>query len=64
MWGTWLVVTGLAFSAGQVALAAYTAALAALAGAGIVELWHAYRRGGRAAWLLPAAIATEAAWTA
>ena len=68
MWGTWLAVTGLAFSAGQVAHASYTAALAAplaaLAGAGIVEFWQAYRRGGRAALLLPAAIGAETAWTA
>jgi 4-amino-4-deoxy-L-arabinose transferase-like glycosyltransferase len=67
MWGTWLVVTGLAFSAGEVAHASYTAALAAplaaLGAAGIVDFRRAYREGGRAAWLLPVAVAAEAAWT-
>src|SRR5258706_15542260 len=45
-------------------MAALGAPLAALAGTGVVDLWRAYRRGGRAAWLLPAAIAADAAWTA
>jgi 4-amino-4-deoxy-L-arabinose transferase-like glycosyltransferase len=68
MWGIWLIITAVAFSAGEVAHASYTAALAAplaaLAGAGIVTLWRQYRRGGRPAGLiLPAAILADAAWT-
>jgi hypothetical protein len=67
MWGTWLVLTGLAFSAGQVAHASYLGALAAplaaLAGAGLVGLWRAYRPGGPWTWLLPAAVTADAAWT-
>jgi 4-amino-4-deoxy-L-arabinose transferase-like glycosyltransferase len=67
MWGVWLVVTGLAFSAGTLAHAAYLSALAAplaaLTGAGTVALWHGYRAGGRRAWLLPAVVGAEAAWT-
>jgi 4-amino-4-deoxy-L-arabinose transferase-like glycosyltransferase len=67
MWGTWLILTGLAFSAGEVAHASYLAALAAplaaLAGAGLVDLWRAYRQGGAWAWGLPAAVAADAAWT-
>ena len=68
MWGTWLVVIAVAFSAGEVAHAAYMAALApplaALSGAGLVAFWRAYRSGGPPAWLLPAAIALTAGWTA
>jgi 4-amino-4-deoxy-L-arabinose transferase-like glycosyltransferase len=67
MWGTWLLLTGLAFSAGEVAHASYLAALAAplaaLTGAGVVELWRAYRQGGFWSWVLPAAVAADAAWT-
>jgi hypothetical protein len=67
MWGSWLILTGLAFSAGTVAHASYTAALAAplaaLAGAGMVDMWRAYRRGSPWAWLLPAAVAADGAWT-
>jgi hypothetical protein len=68
MWGGSLVLTGLAFSAGQIAHATYTAALAAplaaLASAGFVELWRIYQRGGRLAFLFPAAIGVEGIWTA
>jgi 4-amino-4-deoxy-L-arabinose transferase-like glycosyltransferase len=64
MWGTWLVATGVAFTAGEVAHATYLAALAApvaaLTGAGLVTLWRAYRTGR--AWLLPATVAAEVAW--
>jgi hypothetical protein len=51
---------------GTVPHAAYIASLApplaALSGAGIVLGWRAYRAGGRAAWLLPAAVLAELAW--
>ncbi|GAB2725040.1 ArnT family glycosyltransferase [Kitasatospora kifunensis] len=67
MWGTWLVVVGLVFS--KMSLIPHTAymstlapALAALAGAGGVLMWDAYRKGERSAWVLPAAVATEAGW--
>jgi 4-amino-4-deoxy-L-arabinose transferase-like glycosyltransferase len=67
MWGTWLILTGLAFSAGTVAHASYTAALAAplaaLAGAGMIDMWRAHRRGSPWAWLLPTAVAADGAWT-
>jgi len=66
MWGTWLVATGVAFSAGQVAHATYLAALAApvaaLTGAGLTMLWRRYRAGGAWAWLLPAVVVAEVAW--
>jgi 4-amino-4-deoxy-L-arabinose transferase-like glycosyltransferase len=66
MWGTCLILTGLAFSAGTVAHASYMAALAAplaaLAGAGLVDLWRVYRQGSSWAWLLPAAVAADGAW--
>jgi len=66
-WGIWLLTFGLIFSAmGTVPHTAYIASLApplaALSGAGIVLLWRAYRAGGRAAWLLPAAVLAELAW--
>jgi hypothetical protein len=43
-------------------MAALAPPLAALSGFGIVEFWRAYRRGGRAAWLLPAVVAGQAGW--
>lgn len=68
MWGTWLVLTGVAFSAGTVPHTAYTAALAppiaALCGAGLVRFTAAYSEGGARALALPAAIALTAAWAA
>jgi 4-amino-4-deoxy-L-arabinose transferase-like glycosyltransferase len=67
MWGLWLAVTSLAFSAGSVAHASYTAALAAplaaLCGAGLVAFWRGYQRAAHPVWLLPAAIAAETGWT-
>lgn len=67
MWGSWLAVVGLVFSEmSSIPHTAYMStlapALAGLAGAGGVLLWDAYRKGGRAAWLLPVAVAAEAAW--
>jgi 4-amino-4-deoxy-L-arabinose transferase-like glycosyltransferase len=67
LWGSWLLTFGLIFTAmGTVPHTAYIASLtpplAALGGAGIVLGWRAYRAGGRAAWLLPAAVLAELAW--
>ncbi|WP_327064836.1 ArnT family glycosyltransferase [Kitasatospora sp. NBC_01302] len=67
-WGAWLVVVGLIFSdMNTIPHTAYMATLAppiaALCGAGMVLLWRSYREGGRAAWLLPATVAAQAAWT-
>ncbi|MFE0461036.1 hypothetical protein ACFW1A_17490 [Kitasatospora sp. NPDC058965] len=38
--------------------------LAALSGAGLVQLWRAHRQGGPRSWALPAAVAGTAAWGA
>ncbi|MFF7633092.1 ArnT family glycosyltransferase [Kitasatospora sp. NPDC008050] len=67
-WGAWLLVVGLIFSdMSTIPHTAYMATLAppiaALCGAGTVLLWRTYREGGRAAWLLPAVVAGQAAWT-
>jgi 4-amino-4-deoxy-L-arabinose transferase-like glycosyltransferase len=68
MWGTWLLATGFAFSAGTVPHTAYTAALAApiaaLTGAGVVRLTAAYRTGGVRALVLPLAVVLTALWAA
>ncbi|GAA2494734.1 ArnT family glycosyltransferase [Streptomyces longisporus] len=69
MWGTWLATYFLVFSAGSVGGHTYymgviAVPLAALAGGGMTLLWHAYRAGGRRAWLLPGAVAATAAWGA
>jgi 4-amino-4-deoxy-L-arabinose transferase-like glycosyltransferase len=61
LWGTWLLTTGAFFS---VALFYHTyylvilaPAVSALAGIGIVALWHEYRRqGSKTWWLLPLGI--------
>ncbi|WP_327065147.1 ArnT family glycosyltransferase [Kitasatospora sp. NBC_01302] len=67
MWGSWLLVVGLVFSKmSSIPHTAYMAtlapALAALAGAGGVLMWDAYRKNERGAWLLPIAVAAEAGW--
>ncbi|QUQ69287.1 ArnT family glycosyltransferase [Kutzneria sp. CA-103260] len=68
MWGIWLVTFGAIFTVSEVAHTAYVASLAppiaALSAVGIVMFWRAYQRGGRAAWLLPIAVAAETAWAA
>ncbi|MFF4806120.1 glycosyltransferase family 39 protein [Streptomyces sp. NPDC001351] len=69
MWGTWLATYFLVFSAGSVGGHTYymgviAVPLAALAGGGMTLLWHAYRAGGRRAWVLPSAVAATAAWGA
>ncbi|MFC1403892.1 MULTISPECIES: glycosyltransferase family 39 protein [Streptacidiphilus] len=69
LWGTWFAVFFLVLSAGSVNghtyyLGVVAAPLAALGGAGLVLLWRAYRRGGAAAWALPATVAVTAGWGA
>ncbi|MEV6948698.1 glycosyltransferase family 39 protein [Streptomyces sp. NPDC051172] len=69
MWGTWLATYFLVFSAGSVGGHTYymgviAVPLAALAGGGMTLLWHAYRAGGRRAWVLPCTVAATAAWGA
>ncbi|MGW2572411.1 ArnT family glycosyltransferase [Streptomyces sp. NPDC001537] len=69
MWGTWLATYFLVFSAGSVGGHTYymgviAVPLAALAGGGMRLLWHAYRAGGRRAWVLPGTVAATAAWGA
>ncbi|MDH6143271.1 4-amino-4-deoxy-L-arabinose transferase-like glycosyltransferase [Kitasatospora sp. GP30] len=69
LWGSWLAVYFLTFSAGSVGGHTYymgviAAPLAALSGAGLVLLWRAYQGGGPRAWALPAAVAGSAAWGA
>ncbi|WP_223833035.1 glycosyltransferase family 39 protein [Streptomyces venezuelae] len=70
MWGTWLVTAAAVLSAlGNLPHTAYVAILAppltALSAAGTVTLWRAHRAaaGGPRAWLLPAVVVVEAAWT-
>lgn len=69
MWGAWLAMFFLAFSAGSVGGHSYymgviATPLAALSGAGLVQLWRAYRAGGPRAWVLPVAITGTVAWAA
>lgn len=69
LWGSWLAVFFLVFSAGSVGGHSYymgviATPLAALSGAGTVLLWQAFRAGGRKAWALPVAVAGTAGWAA
>ncbi|QMU69299.1 glycosyltransferase family 39 protein [Streptacidiphilus sp. P02-A3a] len=69
LWGGWLATYLLVFSAGSVGGHTYymgviAAPLAALTGAGLVQLWQAYRAGGYGAWGLPATVAVTAGWGA
>ncbi|QMU76492.1 glycosyltransferase family 39 protein [Streptacidiphilus sp. PB12-B1b] len=69
LWGGWLATYLLVFSAGSVGGHTYymgvvAAPLAALAGAGLVLLWRAYRSGERAGWALPAGVAASSVWGA
>ncbi|MFD6431558.1 glycosyltransferase family 39 protein [Streptomyces venezuelae] len=70
MWGTWLFTAAAVLSAlGNLPHTAYVAILAppltALSAAGTVGLWRAHRAAtsGPRAWLLPAVVVIEAAWT-
>jgi hypothetical protein len=67
MWGTWLATYGLIFSKmSTIPHTAYMSSLApplaALSAAGIVMFWRAYRAGDWRGWVLPVAVAAEAAW--
>ena len=65
MWSIWLVVYGFAYSEGEIHtyyVVTLGPALAAICGAGVMELWRAYRAGGRRAWFLPLAVAGSDVW--
>lgn len=67
LWGTWLAMFFLVFSAGRIGghmyyMGVIDLPLAALTGAGLVALWTAFRTGGRRAYALPAALAATVAW--
>jgi 4-amino-4-deoxy-L-arabinose transferase-like glycosyltransferase len=65
MWSIWLVIYGFAYSEGEIHtyyVVTLGPALAAICGAGVMELWRAYRAGGRRAWLLPLAVAGSDVW--
>ncbi|AJC53512.1 glycosyltransferase family 39 protein [Streptomyces sp. 769] len=70
LWGVWLVTYFLVFSAGAVGGHTYymgvvAVPLAALFGAGTVQFWRAWVRGGRArAWALPTVVVSTVAWSA
>ncbi len=69
LWGVWLVVFGVVFSAMRVVphtayVASLAPALAALSAAGIVMFWREYTAGSRRWWLLPVAVAAELGWSA
>ncbi|MFB7667977.1 ArnT family glycosyltransferase [Kitasatospora sp. NPDC056138] len=68
LWGTWLGLFFLVFSAGSVGGHSYymgvvAVALAALSGAGGVQMWREFRSGGGRAWALPAAITGTVLWS-
>jgi 4-amino-4-deoxy-L-arabinose transferase-like glycosyltransferase len=65
MFTIWIVIYGLAYSAGTIHtyyVVTLAPALAALCGAGTIALWRAFRAGGRRAWALPITLALTAAW--
>ncbi|HTJ69871.1 MAG TPA: glycosyltransferase family 39 protein [Actinospica sp.] len=67
-WGGWLVVVGLVFSEmSSIPHTAYMSMLApaisALCGAGLVSLWRMHRQNARPNWMVPSAVAGQAAWT-
>ncbi|MFB8179667.1 ArnT family glycosyltransferase [Streptomyces sp. NPDC055966] len=67
LWGVWLATFFFVFSFGSVTGHTYymgvvAVALAAFAGAGVVRAWRAGLGGGPRAWVLPAALAANAAW--
>ncbi|WDO04481.1 glycosyltransferase family 39 protein [Streptomyces murinus] len=69
LWGAWLATYFLVFSAGSVGPHTYymgviAVPLAALTGAGTVQMWRAHRAGGRRAWALPGAVAATTVWSA
>ena len=69
LWGGWLAMYFLTFSAGSVAGHTYymgvvAMPLAALTGGAIAFMWRSYRAGEPAGWALPASVAGTAAWAA
>ena len=65
MWSVWLVIYGLAYSTGSIHtyyVVTLGPAVAAVCGAGVVELWRAFLVGGRRAWGLPLTIALSDVW--
>ena len=65
MFTAWILIYGLAYSAGTIHtyyVVTLAPALAALCGAGTVALWRAFRAGGRRAWALPVTLALTDAW--
>lgn len=69
MWGLWTLVIIAVFSGAQGTLHSYytvvlAPGVAALAGAGLVELWYLGARDRRLSWLLPAVVAGSAVWSA
>ncbi len=70
LWTVWLATYFLVFSAGSVGTHIYymgvvAAPMAALFGAGTVQLWRSWRAGGRVGtWGLPAMAAATVAWAA
>ncbi|HET8684235.1 MAG TPA: glycosyltransferase family 39 protein [Micromonosporaceae bacterium] len=66
MWVLWLLTQVTAFVASvkphTFYLLCVAPAIAALAGAGVVALWTAYRQGGWRQWLLPVTVALSVAW--
>ncbi|MEU9885410.1 glycosyltransferase family 39 protein [Sphaerisporangium sp. NPDC051011] len=69
LWGVWLATYFMVFSVGSVTGHTYymgvvAVPLAALIGTGFMICWKAYKAGGRRAWVLPAALAVNAAWCA
>ncbi|HEY2277874.1 MAG TPA: glycosyltransferase family 39 protein, partial [Streptosporangiaceae bacterium] len=67
MWGVWLLTFGLIFSKmSSIPHTAYVASLApplaALSAAGIVMFWRYFRSGDARGWVLPVAVAAQAAW--
>lgn len=70
LWGAWVAVYFLVFSAGAVGGHTYymgvvAVPLAALFGAGMVQFWRAWRCGGRArVWALPTAVVSTVVWSA
>ena len=65
LWGMWLLTMGIFFSIAGFFHAYYlvmlASAIAALAGIGLVALWHDYRRPGWRGWALPGALLATAA---
>lgn len=65
MFTAWILIYGLAYSAGTIHtyyVVTLAPALAALCGVGTVALWRAFRAGGRRAWALPVTLALTDAW--